>query len=81
MALSMSFFVSFVLVSINFGYNSAFFQNWLKIWSQAFICAFFGAYFFPKIIQQFMNKINFSEKSLVIRNDVLMREQNNKSGQ
>lgn len=59
----MSIFISFILVSINFGYSHTFLLTWLKIWSQAFICAFFGAYFFPRIIQKMMNKIIFIEKS------------------
>jgi Protein of unknown function (DUF2798) len=76
MALSISLFVSFVLVSINFGYDNTFLHTWLKIWSQAFICAFLGAYFFPRVIQKIMEKINFVEKTLKIENDFLVREQN-----
>jgi hypothetical protein len=63
MAFSMSIFISFILVSINFGYSNTFLITWLKIWSQAFVCAFFGAYFFPRVILQIMGKINFVEKS------------------
>ncbi|MDT2045527.1 hypothetical protein CHN50_06420 [Priestia aryabhattai] len=64
MALSISCFVSFMLVSINFGYNDTFMQTWLKIWSEAFVCAFFGSYFFPIGINKLMSKIQFVEKSL-----------------
>ena len=76
MALSISFFVSFVLVSINFGYNNTFLYTWLKIWPQAFICAFLGAYFFPRVIQKIMGRINFVEKPLKNEKDFLVREQN-----
>lgn len=71
MAFSMSFFISFILVSINWGYNHLFLSTWLKIWSEAFVCALFGAYFFPVLIQQkIMSKINFVEKPLKLKNDV-----------
>ncbi|KOR80269.1 hypothetical protein AM232_18705 [Bacillus sp. FJAT-21352] len=46
-------------------------------WSQAFICAFFGAYFFPRVIQQIMSRINFVEKPLLIEKDLLVREEDN----
>ncbi|MCM3653444.1 DUF2798 domain-containing protein [Metabacillus litoralis] len=69
----MSFFISFILVSINFGYGNTFLLTWLKIWSQAFICAFFGASFFPRIIQQIMSKFNFVEKSQINENAFLER--------
>jgi Protein of unknown function (DUF2798). len=62
MALTISLFISFILVSINFGYSSMFLQFWSKIWAEAFICAFFGAYFFPKFIQKLINKIDFIEE-------------------
>ncbi|MEI4529264.1 DUF2798 domain-containing protein [Priestia megaterium] len=62
MAFSISLFISFILVSINFGYNGKFLHTWLKIWSQALICAFIGAYFFPRGIQKIINKINFVGK-------------------
>ena len=74
MALSMSFFVSFVLVSLNFGYGDTFLHIWLRMWLEAFICAFFGAYFFPRVIQKIMRKINFVEKPL-IENNFLERDQ------
>ncbi|GMK37275.1 hypothetical protein PCCS19_03280 [Paenibacillus sp. CCS19] len=65
MAFSMSLFISFILSSINLGYSdsSLFLHSWLKTWSQAFICAFFGAYFFPKGIQRVMKKIHFVDKT------------------
>lgn len=69
MALSMSIFITFVLVSLNTGYTSEFLSVWMKTWSQAFFCAFFGAYFFPIIIKQVMNKIHFVENPLIIEND------------
>lgn len=65
MAFSMSLFVSFMLVSINFGYSSKFLGTWLKMWSEAFVCAFIGAYFFPKIIQKVMKKITFIEAKVI----------------
>ncbi|KOR86049.1 hypothetical protein AM233_20015 [Bacillus sp. FJAT-22058] len=46
-------------------------------WSQAFTCAFFGAYFFPRVIQQIMRRINFVEKPLMIEKDLLVREEDN----
>ena len=73
----MSFCITFILVSINFGYDHNFLLRWLKMWSQAFICAFFGAYFFPRIIQQMMNKINFVEKSNKNEKDLLDKPNNN----
>ena len=69
MALCMSIFITFILVSLNTGYTQEFLSIWLKTWSQAFFCAFFGAYFFPIVIKQFMKKINFVENSLIIEND------------
>lgn len=65
----MSFFITFVLVSLNTGYTDAFLAVWMKTWSQAFFCAFFGAYFFPIVIKQVMKKINFVENPLAIDND------------
>ncbi|SER93154.1 Protein of unknown function [Gracilibacillus ureilyticus] len=69
MAFSMSFFISFILVSINQGYDHRFVVTWLRTWSQAFVCAFFGAYFFPKVIHLIMGKINFTEKPQIIKHD------------
>ena len=60
-AAAMTFFISFVLVSINTGYNSMFFKAWMKTWSQAFICAYLAAYFLPKGIKYLMGKIEFVE--------------------
>lgn len=76
MAFCMSTFISFILVSINWGYNQAFLSRWLKIWSQAFVCALFGAYFFPILIQKLiMNKINFIEKpTLKVENERAKQE-------
>jgi len=71
MALSMSIFITFVLVSLNTGYTQEFLSVWMKTWSQAFFCAFFGAYFFPIIIKQIMKKINFIENPLIIEKDYL----------
>ncbi|WP_419881509.1 DUF2798 domain-containing protein [Peribacillus sp. B-H-3] len=79
MAFSMSCFISFILVSINRGYDQTFLPVWLKTWSQAFICAFFGAYFFPMVIHQIMRKINFIEKPLFNKEKLLVKEQNNSS--
>jgi hypothetical protein len=59
------------------GYDHLFLSSWLKTWSQAFICAFFGAYFFPRVIQQIMRRINFVEKPLMIEKDLLVREEDN----
>ncbi|YCI79740.1 DUF2798 domain-containing protein [Bacillus sp. R1-10] len=73
----MSFFISFILVSINRGYDHLFLSAWLKTWSQAFICAFFGAYFFPRVIQQIVGRINFVEKPPMIEKDLLVREEDN----
>ncbi|MFB5193434.1 DUF2798 domain-containing protein [Neobacillus sp. KR4-4] len=70
----MSFFISLLLVLINKGYDGKFLHAWLKTWSHAFICAFFGDYFFPKVIQKIMKKINFVEKPLIIENDILVIE-------
>ncbi|HWK23101.1 MAG TPA: DUF2798 domain-containing protein [Ureibacillus sp.] len=62
MAFCMSVFISFILVSLNNGYNAEFFSAWLKTWCEAFVCAFFGAYYFPVVINKFlMNKIPFEE--------------------
>ena len=71
MALCMSIFITFILVSLNTGYTQGFLSIWMKTWSQAFICAFFGAYFFPIVIKQFMKKINFVENTLIIKNDYM----------
>ena len=62
MALGMSIFISFVLVSINFGYSSVFVKIWVRVWSEAFVCAFPVAYFLPKGIRKVMNTITFVEK-------------------
>lgn len=59
MALGMSIFISFVLVSINFGYSYTFFKIWLRIWSEAFVCALPAAYFLPKGIRKLMKTITF----------------------
>lgn len=76
MAFCMSVFISFILVSINWGYNSEFLATWLKIWSLAFVCALFGAYFFPVLIQKYiMSKINFVEKPVKSENEPLGSEQ------
>ena len=69
MALSMSVFITFVLVSLSTGYTEKFISVWMKTWSQAFFCAFFGAYYFPIVIKQVMKKIKFVENSLIIEND------------
>ena len=60
-AVCMTFFISFVIVSLNTGYNSMFFKTWMKTWGQAFLCAFLAAYFLPKGIKYLMGKINFVE--------------------
>jgi hypothetical protein len=62
MALGMSFLISFILVSINFGYSNVFIKTWLKMWSEAFICAFPIAYFLPMGIRKVMQLITFVEK-------------------
>lgn len=64
-AFSMSLFISFIIVSINYGYSSEFLPRWLKIWPQAFVCAFVGSFFLPKIVQRIMNKIEFIEPPLL----------------
>jgi hypothetical protein len=75
MAFCMSVFISFILVSINWGDNSVFLATWLKVWSQAFVCALFGAYFFPVLIQKnIMSKINFVEKPVKKEGDHLGSE-------
>lgn len=75
MAFCMSVFISFILVSINWGYNHEFLAAWLKVWSQAFVCALFGAYFFPIFIQKnIMNKINFVEETVKIESERLTSE-------
>jgi len=75
MAFSMSIFITFILVSINNGYNETFLSTWFRTWSHAFICAFFGAYFFPRVIKKLMRKINFVEIPLEIKNDCYVTEQ------
>jgi hypothetical protein len=35
------------------------------------------AYFFPRVIQQRMRRINFVEKPLMIEKDLLVREEDN----
>jgi hypothetical protein len=77
MAFCMSIFISFILVSINRGYDHQFLSAWLKTWSQAFTCAFFGAYFFPRVIQQIMRRLNFVEKPFMIEKDSIVREEDN----
>lgn len=66
MGLGMSFLISFVLVSINIGYNDVFLGTWLRMWGEAFICAVPCAYFFPRGIKKVMKLITFveEEKSL-----------------
>ncbi|WMT40808.1 DUF2798 domain-containing protein [Paenibacillus sp. D2_2] len=61
MGLGISFFISFVLVSINMGYNNMFMTKWLNMWGEAFICAVPCAYFFPKGIKKVMKRITFVE--------------------
>jgi hypothetical protein len=61
MAFGMSIFISFVLVSVNFGYSTIFLKIWMKIWSEAFVCAFPVAYFLPKGIRTLMKIITFVE--------------------
>lgn len=61
MALGMTFFISFVLVSINFGYSNIFVKTWIRMWSEAFVCAFPAAYFLPKGIRKLMKTITFVE--------------------
>jgi cytochrome bd-type quinol oxidase subunit 2 len=77
MAFSMSIFITFILVSINSGYDKTFLPTWFRTWTQAFICAFFGAYFFPRVIQKLIRKINFVEKPLEIKNECYVTEQKN----
>ena len=60
-AVCMTFFISFVLASLNTGYNSLFFKTWIKMWGQAFLCALIAAYFLPKGIKYLMGKIKFVE--------------------
>lgn len=62
MSFSISLLISFILVSINVGYNSIFLQAWLRNWGLAFLIAFIGAYFFPPVIQKIMLQINFENK-------------------
>lgn len=62
MSFSISLLISFILVSINVGYNSIFLQAWLRNWGLAFLFAFIGAYFFPPVIQKIMLQINFENK-------------------
>ncbi|MBD2868833.1 DUF2798 domain-containing protein [Paenibacillus arenilitoris] len=59
-ALCMSLFISFILVSINTGYNDVFLKTWLRMWSEAFLCALPAAYFFPKGIRKLLKAITFS---------------------
>jgi hypothetical protein len=61
MAFGMSIFISFVLVSVNFGYSTDFLKIWMRIWSEAFVCAFPVAYFLPKGIRILMKTITFVE--------------------
>ena len=58
----MAFIISFIVVSINFGYGGLFFKIWLTIWAEAFIVAFPAAYYLPKGIKKFMKTIQFVEK-------------------
>ena len=62
MGLGISFFISFVLVSINIGFTGMFMATWLRMWSEAFICAVPCAYFFPKGIRKIMKGITFVDK-------------------
>jgi hypothetical protein len=63
MALGMSVLISFILVSINFGYNDRFLITWLKMWGEAFVCAFPIAYILPKGIRKVMKTITFVERN------------------
>lgn len=63
MALSMSFIISFVVVSINFGYSDIFLKTWIVIWSEAFVIAFPAAYFLPRGIKKIMNTIKFVDSN------------------
>ncbi|WP_208610862.1 DUF2798 domain-containing protein [Bacillus proteolyticus] len=55
-------FISFVLVSINIGYNPTFLIHWPQMWGEAFISSIPCAYYFPRIIRKFMNLFTFVEK-------------------
>ncbi|WP_433775416.1 DUF2798 domain-containing protein [Bacillus wiedmannii] len=55
-------FISFVLVSINIGYNHTFFIHWAQMWGAAFISSIPCAYYFPKMIRKFMKRFTFVEK-------------------
>jgi hypothetical protein len=63
MALSMSFIISFVVVSINFGYSDIFLKTWIVIWCEAFVIAFPSAYILPRGIKRIMNTITFVESN------------------
>ncbi|WP_342389408.1 DUF2798 domain-containing protein [Salinicoccus bachuensis] len=67
MALSMSVFITFILVSLSTGYTGKFVYVWGKTWLQAFFCAFFGAYFFPIVIKKIMKRIHFVENPLIVK--------------
>ncbi|KMY51399.1 DUF2798 domain-containing protein [Peribacillus loiseleuriae] len=74
-AFSMSLFMSFMIVSINYGYNSEFLPRWLKIWPLAFVCAFVGSFFLPKIVQRIMSKIEFIEPPLLTEKHKVRKKQ------
>lgn len=61
MSFSLSLIISFVLASINVGYNSLFLQAWLKNWGMAFVIAYFGARYLPLFIHVIFTKITFEE--------------------
>ncbi|GAK42750.1 DUF2798 domain-containing protein [Paenibacillus urinalis] len=61
MAFGMSCLMSFVMMSINYGFHDSFLMIWMRSWGIAFLLAFPVAYFLPKGIRRVMKRIQFVE--------------------
>lgn len=57
MALCMSIYMSFVMVSVNIGWVPHFFQAWLKGWSVGFCVSLPLSFIVPPTIQKIANKL------------------------
>lgn len=62
MALCMSAIISFFMVLVNVGFQSALIGTWITTWGMAFLIAFPAAYVLPKAIGRIMKNIPFAEK-------------------
>ena len=56
MSLVTTFFVTFVLVSINVGYNELFFFIWMRSWLIAFVLVGLAILYLAPVIRNFLNK-------------------------